>query len=181
MTHICVSNLTIIGSDNGLSPGRRQAIVWTNAGILLIGPLATNFNEILIEIHTFSFKKMHSKISSGKWRLFCLGLNVLNITRWLSGISVNQCSTCNCNQEIWYSCPWTSTIFHSPLIPKLDPPRQVCRTTRWFSEDYQLKVGCANLLSNHVPQDHRIVKEHILLRANTTRYRVMRSEGMDKD
>ena len=38
VTHICVGNLTIIGSDNGLSPGRRQAIIWTNAGILLIGP-----------------------------------------------------------------------------------------------------------------------------------------------
>ena len=48
--HICVNKLTIIGSDNGLSPGRRQAIIWTNAGILLIGPLGTNFSEILIEI-----------------------------------------------------------------------------------------------------------------------------------
>ena len=59
MTHICVSKLTIIGSDNGLSPGRRQTIIWTNAGILLIRPQGTNFNEILIEIHTFSFKKIH--------------------------------------------------------------------------------------------------------------------------
>ena len=33
VTHICVGNLTIIGSDNGLSPGRRQAITWTNVGI----------------------------------------------------------------------------------------------------------------------------------------------------
>ena len=45
VTYICVSKLTIIGSDNGLSPGRRQAIIWTNAGILLIRPLGTNFNE----------------------------------------------------------------------------------------------------------------------------------------
>ena len=45
-THICVSNLTIIASDNGLSPIWRQAIIWTNAGILLIGPLAINFSEI---------------------------------------------------------------------------------------------------------------------------------------
>ena len=37
LMHICVSKLNIIGSDNGLSPGRRQAIIWTNAGILLIG------------------------------------------------------------------------------------------------------------------------------------------------
>ena len=45
-THICVGNLTIIGSDNGLSPDRSQAIIWTNARILLIGPLGTNFSEI---------------------------------------------------------------------------------------------------------------------------------------
>ena len=77
MTHICVVKLTIIGSDNGLSPGRRQAIIWTNDGILLIGPLGTNFSEILIGIQTFSFKKMHLKMSSAKWRPFCLGLNVL--------------------------------------------------------------------------------------------------------
>ena len=48
--HICVSKPTIIGSDNGLSPDRRQAIIGTNAGILLIGPLETNFSQILIEI-----------------------------------------------------------------------------------------------------------------------------------
>ena len=77
VTHICVSRLTIIGSDNGLSPGRRQAIIWTNAGNLLIGPRGTNFSEILIGIQTFSFKKMHLKMSSAKWRPFCLGLNVL--------------------------------------------------------------------------------------------------------
>ena len=33
VTHICVGNLTTIGSENGLSPGRRQAITWTNVGI----------------------------------------------------------------------------------------------------------------------------------------------------
>ena len=70
--------LSTIGSDNGLSPERRQAIIWTNAGILLIGTLGTKFNEILIEIYTFSFKNIHLKMSSGKWRPFCLGLNVLN-------------------------------------------------------------------------------------------------------
>ena len=77
MTHICVSELTIIDSDNGLSPDRCQSIIWTNAGILSIGPLRTNFSEILIETLTFSIKKMRSKVSSGKRRPFCLGLNVL--------------------------------------------------------------------------------------------------------
>ena len=60
--------LTIIGSDNGLSPGRRQAIVWNNDGILFIQTLGTNFSEILSEIHTFSFNKMHLKMLSAKWR-----------------------------------------------------------------------------------------------------------------
>ena len=79
VTHKCVGKLTSIGSDNGLSPGRRQAIIWTNGGILLIGPLGTNFSEILIKIHRFSFMKMHLKMSSGKWWQFYLGLNVLNM------------------------------------------------------------------------------------------------------
>ena len=76
--HICVSNLIIIGSDNGLLPGRHQAIIWTNAGLLLIRTLGTNFSEILIKILTFSFKKRRLKVSSAKWRPFCRGLNVLN-------------------------------------------------------------------------------------------------------
>ena len=62
--HICICNLTIIGSDNGLSLGRRQAIIWTNAG-MLFEPLGTNFSEIII------------KMLSMKWRPFCLGLNEL--------------------------------------------------------------------------------------------------------
>ena len=77
VTHICVSKLTIIGSDNGLSPGRRQAIILTNAGILINGPLGTNFSEILSEIHTFSLKKIRLKMSSAKCCSFRLGLNVL--------------------------------------------------------------------------------------------------------
>ena len=53
VTHICVGNLYIIGSGNGLSPGRRQAITWTNDGTLLTGTLGTNFSETLIKIYTF--------------------------------------------------------------------------------------------------------------------------------
>ena len=81
VTHICVGKQTIIVSDNGLSPGRRQAIIWTNAGILLIGPLGTNFSEILIGIQTFSFKKMHLKMSSAKWRPFVSVSNVLSLLK----------------------------------------------------------------------------------------------------
>ena len=77
MTHICVGKQTIIGSDHGLSPGRRQAIIYTNAGILLIGSLGTNFSEISIKSLTFSFTKIRLKVSSAKWRPFCPGLNGL--------------------------------------------------------------------------------------------------------
>ena len=55
-----------------------QAIIWTNAGIFLIGLLGTHFNEILIEIHKFSFKKIHFNIV-GKWRPSSLGLSVLMV------------------------------------------------------------------------------------------------------
>ena len=93
VTHICVSKLTIIASDNGLSPGRRQAIIWTNAGILLlIGPLGTNFSEILIGIQTFPYKKLRLRMSSAKWRPSCLGLNELEWTLSIfhSVISLSQ-------------------------------------------------------------------------------------------
>ena len=94
VTHICLCNLSTIGSVNGLSPGRRQAITWTNAGILLIGPLGTNFSEILIEIPTFSFKKMCLKVSSAKWRPFCLGPqcvnNTIGLIAWTTCITWGQ-------------------------------------------------------------------------------------------
>ena len=79
VTHICVSRLTVTGSDDGLSPGRRQSIIWTNAGILLIQTLGTNFSEMLGKTHSFSFRKMHLKMSFAKGRLFSLGLNVLSL------------------------------------------------------------------------------------------------------
>ena len=78
VTHICVGNLTIIDSDNGLSPCRSQAIIWINAGLLLIGALGTNFSEIKIEISAFSFKKMHLEMPSGRCWPFCLGLDELS-------------------------------------------------------------------------------------------------------
>ena len=86
VTHICVGNQAIIGSDNGLSPGRRQAIIWTNDGILLIRFLEINFGEILSEIHTFSFKKMLLKTTSAKWPPSWLGLNVLRNNIWITAI-----------------------------------------------------------------------------------------------
>ena len=66
-------NLVSIGSDNGLSPIRRQAIIQTNAGFLWISPIGTNLIEILNQNTKFSFTRMHSKISLAKWRPFFSG------------------------------------------------------------------------------------------------------------
>ena len=98
--NVCLGDLTIIGSDNGLSPGRRQAIIWTNAGILLIGPLGTNFSEILIKIVWFLFKKMHLKMLPVKWQPFFLGLSVF------------LCWSCDISIELgWYRGCWCPGYF----------------------------------------------------------------------
>ena len=115
VTHICIRKPNIIGSNNDLSPGRRQNIIWTNDGVLLIWPLGTNFSEIFSKIHTFSFKKMHLKTSSAKWRPFCLGLNVLISTsfilccsKYYSPHSVKQKGMCNL--QIWDKESWTLSL-----------------------------------------------------------------------
>ena len=91
MTHICASKLTIIASDNGLPPSRRAKPLSEPMMEYchFIWPLGTNFSEILIEIHSFSSKKMHLKMSSGKWRTFCLGLNVLRTLLFCITLLVN--------------------------------------------------------------------------------------------
>ena len=80
MTCICISKLTITGSNNALLPGQCQVIIWTNAAILLTGPLGTNFSEILITIYTYLLTKMHFKMLSTKWWPFWVGL-----TAWTAG------------------------------------------------------------------------------------------------
>ena len=126
MTHICISKLTIIASDNGLSPGRRQAIIWTNAGILLIGTLGTNFNEILIEILTFSFTKMRLKVSSAKWRPSCLGLNEL--TDWGQDKMAPIFYTTFSNAFSWMKMYEFRLRFHWSLLPKA----QLTTSQHWF-------------------------------------------------
>ena len=69
--HISISNITIIGSDNCLSPGWHQCWIIVNSNHI------TNFSETISEIHRFSFEKIHSKISSVKGRPVCLSFNVL--------------------------------------------------------------------------------------------------------
>ena len=104
MTHICVSKQSIIGSDNGLSPGRRQAIIWTNAWILLSGTLGTNFSEILIAIRIFSFTKIGLKVSSAKWQPFQSLRNLLYVT--------SQGSSGKKESLVPLNIDWSPTLVH---------------------------------------------------------------------
>ena len=128
MTYICVNNLTIIGWDNGLSPDRRQTILWTNVGIFLIGPLGTHFSEIIIDIHIFSLNEMLLKMSSGKWQPSCLGLNVLNDptnvartrgSNWQSALSAFcHCIYCDQFMTTVIGCSYTSRHTDTTHIPQ---------------------------------------------------------------
>ena len=108
VTHIYVSILAIIGSNNGLSPGRRQAIIWINAGKLLIGPLGTKFSEISIEIHTFSFRKMHLKMLSAKYP---------DIFVWLQYVNpgIDLCTHRQSCKPIWE----TQDLWIPPAVPEI--------------------------------------------------------------
>ena len=107
--HICIGKLTIIGSDNGLSPGWCQAIIWSNAGILLIRTLGTNFSDFLSQNRAFSFKKMHWQMSR-KRRPSCLGLNVLTVP--VDGLTPVGARTCA-------DTMFSSHLFTGPAIERL--------------------------------------------------------------
>ena len=135
MTYICVGNLTTIGSDNGLSPDRRQAIIWTNAGILLIGPLWTNFSEISIKSPTFSFKKMRLKVTSAKWWPFFLGLNVLILlTRYTPGPpNLHKIIYCLLGCFIFFNkFAWANNICHSNDFISFHPINQTLLGTTFY-------------------------------------------------
>ena len=125
MTHICVGKLTIVGSENGLLPARRQAIIWTNAGILLNEPSGTNLSEILIRIITFSFTKIRLKVSSAKRRPFCLSLNVLNDCSTFSQVTIMMTS--------WYGKPFliTAPLWITPPH-KNSPHKGQYKAKLWF-------------------------------------------------
>ena len=94
-THICVSKQIIIGSDNGVSPGRRQAIIRTNAGISLIWTMGTNFSEILSEFIHFHSRKYI-------WKC-CLEIGViLSRPQCVKTIGLNNLWWCSIH-HIWLS------------------------------------------------------------------------------
>ena len=91
VTHICVDHIAIIGSDNGLWPGRRQAIIWTIIGILLIEPLGTKYQwifhqnyNIFCQENAFEnvFRKLVAILSRPQWdNCSCLVLQFSWVSR----------------------------------------------------------------------------------------------------
>ena len=152
MTHICIIKRTIIGSDNGLSPGRCQVIIWTNAGKLWIWPFGTNISEILIKIHISSFKKIyiciHLKMSSVKCNPFFfiqetiyLHFSENGIYKMLSILSRPQCvndADNNASTIIIYTVPfWINSIF----LRRKETPRKVCPCR--FNDSWHLHTWSA--------------------------------------
>ena len=108
--HMVINRTTIIGSDNGLLPGWHQAVIWPISEIVLIGTFGkNNCSETLIEMYTFSFKKMHLRFLSENCWTFCLGLNVLTnrdkeVLRTLCMISL-FCTPIQYSPEIYVRYP----------------------------------------------------------------------------
>ena len=82
MAHICVNKLDVIGSSNGLSPVRRQAVVWINDDLLLIGPLEIIFGEIAIKITSTFIQEDAFENVVCETGLFCFGLIVFQACKF---------------------------------------------------------------------------------------------------
>ena len=103
VTHICVSKQNIIGSYNGLSPGRRQAIIRTNAGTLLIGALGTNFNEFwysYIFIQEYAFGNVVWKMAAILSRPLNVKWRIGKMSSYNVGLSVKLLETCSRSNDV---------------------------------------------------------------------------------
>ena len=130
VTHICASKLTIIGLDNGLLAGRSQAIIWTNAGILLMRTSGTNFSEILSEIHTFSLNKMHS-FRAHNWKSHLLPWSCI----WLS----NQVLILHVSRQPNYYGICKIILKHSSLCNMIQYKCEIADSTVMIRIKYTIK------------------------------------------
>ena len=146
MTHICVSNLTTIVSNNSLSPGLRQTIIWTNAGLLLIRHLGTNFYEIVIE---FDSRKSISKFWWAPTNnvLFVVFHVVTRIKE--SYMEQNVCRTACVNSYIeCYQLPLFVEL-DTEIYPSASPQYQRPKSKREIS--LQWRHNGRDGVSNHQP------------------------------
>ena len=140
LTHICIGELTIIGSDDGLSPGWRQATIWTNAEILLIGPIGTNLSGMLIKISSLSMKKICLKMSIPS-RPQCVNVHCGS----MSLCNVHSLSTKNNKILLWLS---VVTWYHqqTQLWRRLNPDQGPFSVTLFPSK---FKFGGNFILLSH--------------------------------
>ena len=150
MMHICIGKLIIIGSNNGLSHGGHQTIIWTTPGILLIGPLGTNLSDILMGIRTFSSMKMHLKMSSVKCHPFCLGLNVIWNTWYNEPPGNGMGNHGYFKATIWF---WQQLEISKPMCMI---KQYICGTGDWVKWTTNLK---------HKYCSHRLVQDWCILSA----------------
>ena len=113
--HICVGNLTTIGSNNGLSPDWCQAIIWTSAGILLIGPLRTNFSEIFSRNYNIFIQENVFE------SVVCEMASILSRPQCVKGKGNLQELKADDMYDIW---PWHLTF--SVVLPITLNPNSVC-------------------------------------------------------
>ena len=125
MTHICVSKLTIIGSNNGLSPDRRLAIIWTNDGMLLIGPLRNklqwNLNRnsnIFIQENAFE-------------SVVCKTVAILSRPQCVKGSKYKMAAKFGQQNHFCYQINWCAI-----LISSLNLTKQGILTLRLFITNY---------------------------------------------
>ena len=145
--HIWVCKLTIIGSDNGLLPGRRQAIIWTNAGILSIWPLGTNFSGIIIEIYRFSFKKMHLKMPSGKMAAILSRPQCVNkyMQLHMSKITGKWVNFSQLHYPYLHQCTESSFVYNVLLLDLYQANLNklwfiICKITLYLTEQIKIKI-----------------------------------------
>ena len=144
------SKLTIIGSDNDLSPGWSRTIIWTNTGMLLIRTAGTNLSEILREIYTCSFKKMHLKLSSANYRLFCPDRSVLMVEDLGAPPVWALLPLGDFIALWWWFCPcrvggavWNHTAWLFPLMPL--PTLSLFYSYFLSGNKYRKNITCKNI------------------------------------
>ena len=110
------------GLFDGLSPVR-QAIKWTSAELLSIGLFGTNLWTLDRNLN-FLFTKMHLKVLSAKWQLFCLGLKAMEtfgrffstqVPHWRT--SKSYCLRSCEDTSAWELCPRHGWIITALRIP----------------------------------------------------------------
>ena len=109
LTHISISKLSNIGSNNGLAPGRHQAIIWTNDAILLIGPSGTNFSEIhrnsniFIQENAFEIVVCHLVSLKTKAWFLCFTMSGLGFFSAAYSVFVFRSVFMSCCNRRWHT------------------------------------------------------------------------------